>query len=120
MNRPAIENTLISVVLPVYNDVGVLDELYRRVSDAVDSTGARHEIIFVDDGSRDGSGEALDRLAEQHPQVRVIHFSRNFGHQSAVHAGLAHARGNAVLLMDSDLQDSPEAVGRFLVAWQPA
>src|SRR4051794_19488160 len=106
MNRPSIENTLISAVLPVYNEAVVLHELFRRVSDAIARTGARQEIIFVNDGSRDGSTEILDDLAADQAQVRVLHLSRNFGHQAAVQAGLAHARGDAVLLMDSDLQDS--------------
>ena len=116
MTRPAIERILISVVLPVYNEAGVLPELFRRVRDAMSRPGARQEIIFVDDGSTDGSAELLDDLAADHPQVRVIHLSRNFGHQAAVQAGLAHARGDVVLLMDSDMQDAPEALPRFLAA----
>jgi dolichol-phosphate mannosyltransferase len=118
MHRPAQPTLTISVVLPVYNEEGVVEELYRRVRDAVQATGARHEIIFVNDGSRDGSGHALDELAAAHPQVRVLHLSRNFGHQAAVQAGLAHACGDVVLLMDSDMQDAPEALPRFLLQWQ--
>jgi dolichol-phosphate mannosyltransferase len=118
MPRPAIQATTISVVLPVYNEEAVLAALYRRVREAVESTGARGEIIFVDDGSRDRGGELLDGLAEVHPHVRVIHLSRNFGHQAAVQAGLAHATGDVVLLMDSDLQDSPETLPRMLLQWQ--
>ena len=118
MPRPPRHETLISAVLPVYNEVGVLVELFRRVDAAIQKTGAREEIIFVDDGSRDGSGELLDNLAAEYPQVRVIHLSRNFGHQAAVQAGLAQAQGDAVLLMDSDMQDSPEALVRFLVHWR--
>ncbi len=78
----------------------------------------RQEIIFVNDGSTDASPRVLDQLAERNPQVRVIHFSRNFGHQAAVQAGLAHAHGDAVVLMDSDMQDEPEAIARFLDQWQ--
>src|SRR5687768_13305233 len=91
--RPPLCEVLISAVLPVYNEVGVLDELYQRVSRAILSTGARYEIVFVNDGSRDGSGELLDALAARHPEVKVVHFTRNFGHQAAVQAGLATARG---------------------------
>jgi polyisoprenyl-phosphate glycosyltransferase len=72
----------------------------------------------VNDGSTDGSDRALDQMAARSPEVRVIHFSRNFGHQAAVQAGLRHARGHAVVLMDSDLQDAPEAIGRFIEAWR--
>jgi dolichol-phosphate mannosyltransferase len=117
MPRPTIHETTVSVVLPVYNEEEVLGTLFRRVRESVESTGARLEIVFVDDGSRDRGGELLDGLAEVHPQVRVIHLSRNFGHQAAVQAGLAHATGDVVLLMDSDLQDSPEALPRMLLQW---
>ena len=118
MSRPALNNVLISAVLPVYNEAGGLRELFRRVRDAIEKTGARQEIIFVDDGSSDGSAELLDNVAADHPQVRVIHLSRNFGHQAAVQAGLSHATGDVVLLMDSDMQDAPEALPRFLSQWQ--
>jgi len=109
---------LVSAVLPVFNEVKILEELLARVSCAIAATGARQEIIFVDDGSIDGSASLLDRLAEGRPHVRVVHLSRNFGHQAAVQAGLAHAEGDVVLLMDSDLQDEPEALARFLAQWQ--
>lgn len=118
MSRPELRDVLISAVLPVYNEAGVLPKLFCRVRDALAATTARQEIIFVDDGSDDGSAALLDNLAADHPQVRVVHFTRNFGHQAAVQAGLAHANGDVVLLMDSDLQDSPELVERFLLQWQ--
>ena len=118
MKRPPLDQSLISVVLPVYNEAHVLAELLQRVERALQKTGVRQEIIFVDDGSTDASPRVLDQLAERNAQVRVIHFSRNFGHQAAVQAGLAHARGDAVVLMDSDLQDEPEAIARFLAEWQ--
>lgn len=116
--RKPLEQSLLSVVLPVFNEAGVLVELFRRVSRALEETGAGHEIVFVNDGSSDGSGLILDSLAEKHSHVRVVHFSRNFGHQAAVQAGLVHARGDAVVLMDSDLQDAPEVMGRLLAEWQ--
>lgn len=112
MNR-----ALVSVVLPVYNEAQVIGELFTRVSRAIRGCGARHEIIFVNDGSTDASSETLDRLAEANAGVRVLHFSRNFGHQAAVQAGLAHVTGDVAVLMDSDLQDAPEAIPRLLAEW---
>jgi polyisoprenyl-phosphate glycosyltransferase len=116
-SRPSRAETLVSVVLPVFNEVSVLKTLLGRVRQALAALGVRSEIIFVDDGSIDGSARMLDQMAARSEQVRVIHFSRNFGHQAAVQAGLRYARGHAILLMDSDLQDSPEAIGRLLDAW---
>lgn len=118
MLRPPMEQVLVSAVLPVYNEAKVLDELWARVSQAIELTGAKFEIIFVNDGSTDGSAAILDRLSHEWPTVRVVHFSRNFGHQAAVQAGIAHAAGDVVVLMDSDLQDSPEAIARFLAEWR--
>jgi polyisoprenyl-phosphate glycosyltransferase len=109
---------LVSVVLPVYDEVEVLDALTRSVAGALAATGYRWEIVYVDDGSRDGSAAALDRLAAADPNVRVLHLSRNFGHQAAVQAGLEHAGGDAVILMDSDMQDDPACIGRFLQKWR--
>jgi dolichol-phosphate mannosyltransferase len=116
--RPAPEDTLISVVLPVYNEIEVLTSLLGQVRHELANCRVRSEIVFVDDGSTDGSARVLDQLAVRHPEVRVIHFSRNFGHQAAVQAGLRHARGHAVVLMDSDLQDAPSAIGRFIECWR--
>lgn len=111
-------DALLSIVLPVYNEAGVLRTLADRIERSVSDSGMRTEIVFVNDGSTDGSGDLLDLLAATRPQVRVVHLSRNFGHQAAVHAGLAHARGDAVVLMDSDLQDAPEAIPEFVQRWR--
>ncbi len=117
-DRPPPPETLISVVLPVYNEAEVLPELLQRVTEAIAGTGADCEIIFVNDGSQDNSPQVLDRLAAEDPRAGVIHLSRNFGHQAAIQAGIVHARGDAVVLMDSDLQDAPEAIGRFVEQWR--
>jgi dolichol-phosphate mannosyltransferase len=117
-NRPAAGDVLVSVVLPVYNEAEVLPELLRRVRDALAACATDYEIIFVDDGSQDHSPRVLDKMAAADSHVLVVHLSRNFGHQAAVQAGLAHSRGDAVVLMDSDLQDTPEAIGRFLAQWR--
>ncbi len=108
----------LSVVLPVFNEVHVLDELARRVGVAACQCATTYEIVFVNDGSRDGSDGELDRLAAANPNVRVVHLARNFGHQAAVQAGLAHALGDCVMLMDSDLQDLPEAIPDFVARWR--
>ncbi len=109
---------LLSVVLPVYNEEHVLEELARRVGLAACQCAGDYEIIFVNDGSSDGSGPTLDHLAARNGAVRVIHLARNFGHQAAVQAGLAHASGDCVVLMDSDLQDVPEAIPAFVQKWR--
>jgi len=116
--RPSLQDACISVVLPVYNEASVLSTLHRDLRGVMTELGVDYEIVFVDDGSTDGSPAILDRLAEADRRVRVVHFSRNFGHQPAVAAGLAHARGDAVVLMDSDLQDTPQAIPRFVHQWQ--
>jgi dolichol-phosphate mannosyltransferase len=116
--RPPLPDSLVSIVLPVYNEAVVIGTLVAELTRVIEHCSTNAEIIFVNDGSTDRSGEILDTLAEKRHDVRVIHFSRNFGHQAAVQAGLAHATGDAVVLMDSDLQDAPEAIERFLARWQ--
>ena len=113
-----VEDVLLSVVLPVFNEVEVLPTLLSEILGQGTECGTQLEVVFVDDGSTDGSAELLDELAATNERVRVVHFSRNFGHQAAVQAGLEHARGDAVVLMDSDLQDAPSAIPRFFAAWQ--
>lgn len=116
-NRRSIESSFVSVVLPLFNESAVLPRLHQLVTESLDSTGCRHEIIFVNDGSTDGSDAILDRIAADDPFVRVLHLSRNFGHQAAVQAGLTAARGDAVIVMDSDLQDDPKSLPAMLAAW---
>jgi len=116
-SRPPRGQTLVSVVMPVYNEAEVLPILTSRVAGVLEECQVAYELIFVNDGSTDQSGQTLDRLADDE-RIRVVHLSRNFGHQAAVQAGLNAARGDAVVLMDSDLQDAPEAIPRFLAEWQ--
>jgi polyisoprenyl-phosphate glycosyltransferase len=108
---------LVSVVMPVFNEAPVLPVLLDRVHSALRACGTHYEVVFVNDGSDDESPQILDGLASSDPQVRVLHLSRNFGHQAAVQAGLSAARGDAIVLMDADLQDAPDAIGRFLAEW---
>lgn len=104
----------ISIVIPVYNEADVLDELYRRVEAVVDRLGLPYELILVDDGSRDQSWAKLLSLQSKNHNVRLLRLSRNFGHQAALTAGLDHCNGDAVLILDADLQDPPELLGDML------
>jgi dolichol-phosphate mannosyltransferase len=115
VGRP--EDALISVVMPVFNEADVLETLLEKVEGALATCGTGYEIIFVNDGSSDLSARILDTFPATNPRVRVVHLARNFGHQAAVQAGLAHAQGDAVVLMDSDLQDAPEAIPQFVERW---
>lgn len=111
-------DVLVSVVLPVFNEVAILRELTRRIVTVMEADRLRFEIVYVNDGSADGSRESLNQLAADDGRITVVHFSRNFGHQPAVHAALDHAAGDVVVLMDSDLQDDPQAIPRFLDQWE--
>lgn len=108
----------ISVVLPVFNETAILQELNRRIVTVLEQTTPNFEVVYVNDGSSDGSQENLSDLAERDRRIVVVHLSRNFGHQPAVHAGLEHASGDVVVVMDSDLQDNPEAIPAFLDQWE--
>ncbi|MFZ0091958.1 MAG: glycosyltransferase family 2 protein [Solirubrobacteraceae bacterium] len=107
---------LISVVAPVYNEDATVDEFYARVCSALD--GLPFELVLVDDGSTDGTPMKLDGLAGGDPRVRVVYLSRNFGHQTALTAGLDHAEGDAVVMLDADLQDPPELIPTMLDHWR--
>src|SRR5262249_24835851 len=104
----------VSVVLPVHNEEGNLRELHRRLTTVLQSIGRPYEMVFVDDGSTDRSTEILRTLYREDPSVTVIELSRNFGHHLAITAGLDHATGDAVVLMDADLQDQPEEIPALL------
>jgi len=108
----------ISVVLPVYNERENLNALRTRLIPVVETAAAgQFEILFIDDGSRDGSAEILDSFHASDSRLKVVHFSRNFGHQAALQAGLDEAAGEAVILMDADLQDPPEVLHNFVKYW---
>lgn len=110
---------VISVVLPVYNERENLDALISRLIPVMEkATEGSFEVLFVDDGSDDGSADILDAFHTRDPRSKVIHFSRNFGHQAALQAGLDEATGKAVILMDADLQDPPEVLNQFIAYWR--
>jgi len=109
---------LISVVVPVYNETEVIEVFHQRIKAALQSVkGHDHEIVYVDDGSSDDSYQKLRRLAAKDPRVKVLKFSRNFGHQIAISAGIDHARGDAVVAIDADLQDPPEVIRDMVTKW---
>lgn len=107
-----------SVVIPCYNEEEVIMESYRRLSDAMRSMQEEYELVFVNDGSRDQTPQLLNRLAEEDARVRVLHFARNSGHQIAVSAGLDYACGQAVVIIDADLQDPPEVIPEMARLWK--
>jgi dolichol-phosphate mannosyltransferase len=108
---------MLSVVIPIYNEEETLPELLRRTTAALESTGRPWEIVFIDDGSRDRSADLLRAAHAADARVKVITLSRNFGHQPAITAGVHHARGDAVILIDGDLQDPPELIPELVAKW---
>lgn len=109
---------VIAVVIPLCNEEENIPELHRRLSSVLQSLDEPYEILLVDDGSRDRTPELVDALAAQDSCVTVLHLSRNFGHQAAISAGIDHARGLAVVVMDGDLQDPPEVLPLLLAKWR--
>ncbi len=104
----------ISLLIPLYNEVESIPEMYAQCTAACTAIGRPFELLFIDDGSRDGSAQALDNLVQQDPRVRVVHFRRNFGKSSALAAGFERVRGQVVLTLDADLQDDPAMIPDFL------
>lgn len=111
-------NIRYSIVAPCYNEEGNLMELYRRVSEVMDQTGEPWELVLINDGSRDRTPEMMRELHSADPRVHYIDFARNFGHQIAVTAGMDYAQGDAVILIDADLQDPPELFLQMIEKWQ--
>jgi dolichol-phosphate mannosyltransferase len=107
-----------SIIAPIYNELENLPELYRRVKEVMDSTRETWELVLVDDGSTDGSTEAVCNLAKEDEHVRPVIFARNFGHQIAITAGWDYARGEAVVIIDADLQDPPEVILEMAQKWK--
>lgn len=107
-----------SIIAPIYNEIENLPELYRRVRDVMVSSRKTWELLLVDDGSTDGSTEKIRELAKADKHVRPVIFARNFGHQPAITAGWDYARGEAVVIIDADLQDPPEVILELAAKWQ--
>ena len=106
-----------SIVIPIYNEQDVLEELYQRIQNAMDGQNEPWELILVDDGSADSSAEIIGKVHQKDKRVKGISFSRNFGFQEAVTAGLAASQGEAVILADADLQDPPEVFPEMIAKW---
>lgn len=113
MSRPVF-----SIIIPCYNEQEVLTETHRRLTDVMKRMGDSYELVYVNDGSRDKTPEMLNDLAKQDSNVRVVHFARNGGHQIAVTAGLDYASGDALVIIDADLQDPPEVIPEMAAKWR--
>ncbi|AFY39067.1 glycosyl transferase family 2 [[Leptolyngbya] sp. PCC 7376] len=111
-------NATYSVVIPVFNEEENLHELYKRLAQVFEQLDSKAEVIFVDDGSKDSSLKILDELNQKDPRIHYVSLARNFGHQIAVTAGLNYAQGDAVIIMDSDLQDPPELISELIGQWR--
>jgi dolichol-phosphate mannosyltransferase len=109
---------VISVIVPCYNELEVLQPLFERLTTSAASWNRPYEVLVVDDGSCEPTWKLLQSIHERDPRWRVVRFARNFGHQTAVSAGLFYARGDAVIILDADLQDPPEELQRFIDKWQ--
>lgn len=107
-----------SIIAPIYNEIDNLPELYRRVKEVMDSSGETWELVLVDDGSTDGSTDKIRELAKADKAVRPVIFARNFGHQVAITAGWDYARGDAIIIIDADLQDPPEVILELARKWR--
>lgn len=108
----------LSVVIPVFNEEETIPELWRRLSATLEATGLDYEVVFVDDGSSDRSSEKIREICQRDRRAKQIRLSRNFGHRPALAAGIDHATGDAVMLIDADLQDKPEAIPDFIAKWR--
>ena len=106
-----------SVIIPVYNEQEVLETTWKRLTETMRGVGGTYELLFVDDGSRDGSAAILRRICEQDPCSKMLSFSRNFGQQAAMSAGIDYSRGKAIVFIDADLQDPPEVIPRMIEKW---
>jgi len=107
-----------SIVVPVFNEEEVIAVTYERLKKVMDSTGRPYELLFVNDGSADSTAQILSKICQKDTHVKLINFSRNFGHQIAISAGMDNALGQAVVVIDADLQDPPEIILQMIEKWQ--
>jgi len=105
---------MISITIPIYNEHGAIEALFAKIKEVMDRLGQPYEVIFVNDGSTDGSASMLDGLAARNPEAKVVHFRRNFGQTAAMMAGFDHASGDVIIPMDGDYQNDPEDIPKML------
>src|SRR4051794_28870809 len=107
-----------SIIIPMYNEEAVIQETYRRLKHVMNATGETYELLFVNDGSRDRCAAMIKEYGNWDETVKLIDFSRNFGHQIAITAGMDYAVGDAVIIIDADLQDPPELILQMIDKWK--
>ncbi|MDI3537303.1 MAG: polyisoprenyl-phosphate glycosyltransferase [Eubacteriaceae bacterium] len=111
-------HTVYSIVVPLYNEELVIDEMYKRITAIMDQTGETYELVWVNDGSKDATREMAEALCRKDSRIELINFSRNFGHQQAITAGMEAAKGDAIVVIDADLQDPPELILSMIEKWK--
>lgn len=116
--RVTADHPVYSIVAPVYNEEALVAEFCQRTIAAMEPLGEPFEIVLVNDGSRDNSPKIIRELHNNDPRIKVVNFSKNFGHQIAITAGMDYARGDAVVVIDSDLQDPPEVIPEMIKKWK--
>jgi polyisoprenyl-phosphate glycosyltransferase len=114
----AVNSPVYSIVVPVYNEEAVVRESYKRLKKTAEGLDGTYEIIFVNDGSRDKTAEIINEICRDDPCIKLIDFSRNFGHQIAITAGMDYSTGQAVVVIDADLQDPPEVIPEMIKKWR--
>ncbi|HOL91888.1 MAG TPA: glycosyltransferase family 2 protein [Clostridiales bacterium] len=112
------DRTVYSVIVPLYNEEAVVQDSYKRIREVMDTTGESYEIIFINDGSKDSTYQKVREILKKDKNVKLISFSRNFGHQSAITAGMDYCTGQAVIVIDADLQDPPEVMLKMIEKWK--
>ena len=113
-----INKIVYSVVVPLYNEDLVIKESYRRIKEVMDSIKESYEIIFMNDGSTDGTRDKVEKICSNDQKIKLVNFSRNFGHQAAITAGMDLAQGAAIIVIDADLQDPPEVIPKMIEKWK--
>nr|WP_079427513.1 glycosyltransferase family 2 protein [Clostridium oryzae] len=113
-----MNNIIYSIIVPLYNEAAVLSATYTRIKEVMDSTKENYEIIFVNDGSEDNTRNIAEAICKIDIKIKLLNFSRNFGHQAAITAGMAHSKGSAVVVIDADLQDPPEVILEMIKKWK--